>query len=442
MLSRESVDETLAGLGAAHDRIAAAMFTIDSHPGLAYLRGGGLAGLTQTRWDALRPEIDLLWAHFTVLGELLERARGIRGQRRPDDDDWATLRLLCTEPVVALDAAGLPTEGGPNPAATRLRLWDLATQLERRCATVTGHLAEVDSAWSVTAGRYAPLTQEVDALLVQAGSVGLDELAEPLSAALAEAGRTDLSDPLRAAPGGRLSPEAQGRLDELTRRQAALRDRVAALVGIRDAYPRRVAELRALIDQVAAAEQVLGEAYARATEKIADTGLPPRPATVGVLRARLADLDRQFHASNWAQLADDAATLERSASRARERAGELRQLADELVGRRDELRGRLEAYRAKAAGLGYAEHDELTAVHGRARELLYTAPCDLRAATRAVFAYQQALAALPRVAQAAGPGRGAAPDAAEPGWSATGPGRGAAPDAAEPDRSKRRDVDD
>jgi hypothetical protein len=60
------------------------------------------------------------------------------------------------------------------------------------------------------------------------------------------------------------------------------------------------------------------------------------------------------------------------------------------------LRGRLEAYRAKAARLGYAEHEELTAVHGRARELLYTAPCDLRAATRAVFAYQQALAALPR----------------------------------------------
>src|SRR5438552_9793770 len=107
-MSREAVDETLAGLGAAHDRIAAAMFTIDSHPGLGFLRGGGLSGLTRDRWDVLRPEVDLLWAHFAVLGDLLERARGIRGQRRPDDADWATLRLLCAEPVVGLDAAGVP----------------------------------------------------------------------------------------------------------------------------------------------------------------------------------------------------------------------------------------------------------------------------------------------------------------------------------------------
>ena len=56
-MSREAVDETLAGLGAAHDRIAAAMFTVDSHPALAYLRGGGLSGLTETRWAALQPEV-------------------------------------------------------------------------------------------------------------------------------------------------------------------------------------------------------------------------------------------------------------------------------------------------------------------------------------------------------------------------------------------------
>src|SRR5438270_13491102 len=87
-MNRESVDETLAGLGAAHDRIAAAMFTIDSHPALAYLRGGGLSGLTETRWAALQPEVDRLWAQFAVLGDLLERARGLRVQRRPDDADW------------------------------------------------------------------------------------------------------------------------------------------------------------------------------------------------------------------------------------------------------------------------------------------------------------------------------------------------------------------
>jgi len=391
-MRREAVDETLAGLGAAHDRIAAAMFAIDNHPGLAYLRGGGLGGLTKTRWATLGPEVDLLWAHFAVLGDLLERARSIRSQRRPDDDDWNALRLICSEPVVGLDKAGLPVESAPT---TRVRLWDLAAQLERRCASVTGLLSDVDSAWSVVAGRYAPLTQEIDALVAQARSVGLSAQADPLATALTDAARTDLGDPLSAAPGGRLSTGTQERLDRLVARLGALRERVGALVGIRDAYPRRIAELGALIEQVGAAEQRVAEAYARVTGKIADTGLPPAPHAAGVLQARLTRLDRTYHQARWAQLADDVAALERTATQARQRSDELREAADGLLARRDELRGRLDAYRAKAARLGYAEHDGLTALHTRARELLYTAPCDLRAATRAVFAYQQALAALP-----------------------------------------------
>jgi hypothetical protein len=391
-MSREAVDESLAGLGAAHDRIAAAMFAVDSHPGLAYLRGGGLGGQTKTRWATLQPEVDLLWALFAVLGEMLERARGIRGQRRPDDSDWDALRLICGQPVVGLDTAGMPTEQAPT---TRVRLWDLAAQLERRCATVTGLLSDVDSSFSAVAGRYTSLTQEIDALVAQATAVGLGAQARPLADALADAARADLGDPLSAAPRGRLSPGTQSRLDQLATRRTALRDRVAALVGIRDAYPARIAELRALIEQVGIAERQVVEAYLRVGDKIAGGALPPAPHAAGVLQARLAGLERHRQQQRWAQLADDVAGLERAATRARQRADELREAADGLLARRDELRGRLDAYRAKAGRLGYAEHDGLTVLYLRARELLYTAPCDLRAATRAVFAYQQHLAALP-----------------------------------------------
>lgn len=392
-MSRDAVDETLAGLGAAHDRIAAAMFAVDSHPGLSFLRGGGLAGTTRSRWVSIAPEIDLLWAQFAVLGDLLERARSLRTQRRPDEDDWALLRQLCGEPVVGLDAAGLPTDAGQP--ATRLRLWDLAAQLERRCATVTGLLSDVDSAFAAVAARYAPLTEAVDRLVAQAATVELSELAAPLSTALAEAAHIDLSDPLNAAPGGRLAAPTQQRLTDLGTRLETVRERVAALLAVRDGYPGRVAELGALVDAVGSAERELAQAYARTVEKIADPGLPPLPDSVGVLRVRLTDLDALRRESRWEQLTDDAGTLERSARRAAERVGELRTAADGLLARRDELRGRLDAYRAKAARLGYAEHEELTVAYAKARELLYTAPCDLRAATRAVFAYQQALAALP-----------------------------------------------
>jgi hypothetical protein len=62
-----------------------------------------------------------------------------------------------------------------------------------------------------------------------------------------------------------------------------------------------------------------------------------------------------------------------------------------LLDRRAELRGRLEAYRAKATGRGHAEDPELGALHRRARDVLFTAPCDLRAATVAVAHYQRAV---------------------------------------------------
>jgi len=62
-----------------------------------------------------------------------------------------------------------------------------------------------------------------------------------------------------------------------------------------------------------------------------------------------------------------------------------------LLDRRAELRGRLEAYRAKATGRGHAEDTELVALHRRAHDVLFTAPCDLRAATLAVTRYQRAV---------------------------------------------------
>lgn len=63
------------------------------------------------------------------------------------------------------------------------------------------------------------------------------------------------------------------------------------------------------------------------------------------------------------------------------------------VVRRAELRGRSDAYRAKAAGRGFAEDAGLAELHRRARDVLSGVPCDLNAGTVAVRRYQRAVLA-------------------------------------------------
>jgi hypothetical protein len=64
-----------------------------------------------------------------------------------------------------------------------------------------------------------------------------------------------------------------------------------------------------------------------------------------------------------------------------------------LLAERNELRGRLDAYRAKALRRGLGESGDLWSLADAARDVLYTAPCDLAAARAAVNAYQDALTA-------------------------------------------------
>jgi hypothetical protein len=111
----------------------------------------------------------------------------------------------------------------------------------------------------------------------------------------------------------------------------------------------------------------------------------------------VAELDRlreraEADPALWRQLATEVSTVEAAVARARVEADQRRALADGLIARRDELRGRLEAYRAKASARGRAEDERLADLFTHAHQLLYTAPCDLRAATRAVHAYQSGLA--------------------------------------------------
>jgi hypothetical protein len=101
-------------------------------------------------------------------------------------------------------------------------------------------------------------------------------------------------------------------------------------------------------------------------------------------------------AGRWTRLASELDVIGKQAAAVTRQCKEAEQAAADLVGQRNEMRGLLDSYRAMAGGLGAAENAELDAVYQQAKQLLWTAPCDLEAATAAVNGYQQAVLRLRR----------------------------------------------
>ena len=106
---------------------------------------------------------------------------------------------------------------------------------------------------------------------------------------------------------------------------------------------------------------------------------------------RLAAARELCQRGDWRQLATELTALERDADTTLQRART--ELADSSRPRQEraELRGRLGAYRAKAAALGRIEDLGLEQLYQRARDLLWSAPCDLAVAAAVVAEYQNAV---------------------------------------------------
>ena len=133
----------------------------------------------------------------------------------------------------------------------------------------------------------------------------------------------------------------------------------------------------------------------RAHELVVTAPFDPPPDRLPALRSALETLNsgRMADQEGWDGRVRALADLEAAVDGA---AGEVRAahaLAAGLLERRAELRGRFEAYRAKAARLGLAELPELWSPAREAERLLWSRPCDLAAATRALNAYRRTLAA-------------------------------------------------
>ena len=381
------IDAALARLGAEQDRIGDALIELDGHFGRKLLDGAALSGTTKDRWRAAREQITLLWTHFDAYRTVLDQARDERARWLPDP---AKLTDLLTGPAVTLAGPPLPPEArrltGPAHIERLVGLDELVAEMDTAFTCVVTVLAAADRVWSELGPRIEgclrdlraaeQLSREFQGVDVRLG--GLANAARELSA---------LRERMRADP---LSLSDGAGITRLASEIAEVRAEVEALAALRDTASRRLAQVGALLREIAGVRAEMATACGVVLAKVADGQLPE--PTVG------PPLDQRWRAAGelraqgrWGRLLAVLGELERAApdelARARAELADLRRPLDE----RAELRGRLDAYRAKATRQGNGEARDLEQRYERARRLLWAAPCDLAEAATAVASYQRAV---------------------------------------------------
>jgi hypothetical protein len=398
-LTREQAQAAVAAAVAQRDTIQANLLALDGRFGQRLLAGASLAGQTRKRWDAATAALTRLWEIFTAYAAVVDRAAETLAHARRPAPGLAEVTALLTGASVRLT----PTA---SPAAQRdltgtgevaLTLDAAVRDMKDAFAGVADVVAAAESVWNELADQLQDVADQLSEARRQTSGLADDPLNGALGVAEADLARLREvlnSDPLALysqAPGhgGQVDTAALGRLRE---QAAAVASRAAELGRLRADADTRITVAATAVSAAQAAWQDAMTAREQATVKIAAV-LPPVPDVAG-LADRLAALDGLKAAGRWSRLSLELDVIERQTATATAHCRDAEKDAVALLDQRDELRGRLDAYRARAARLGAIEDTDLEAEYERARELLWTAPCDLPAAADAVTGYQQAVLAL------------------------------------------------
>lgn len=401
VLSREEVDRALARLGAEHEAIESSLLALQDHAGRRLLEGAELTGVTRERWARAERTVSRLWAYFDTCTEALNAARELRARRRnPTRDDLVQLSTL-------LDGEKLVVGGdtGGDRTVERLSWAELVERMNTGYAEVLDVVAAADAVWSALPARIDLLSAELHRLSELAHSVGVRPGAHPAGDELRRVTRDltalraeVIADPLAfwipdggsSAPGGG-RPDTT-RYDEAARALDDIRREVEAVIGVRRDAEERLVRLR---DTLSRADRTLAEARAARGEVLAKIAASEVPAVNGpatALHEQLATAAEYRRRAQWHRLSPLLDALEQRAEEELQRARDSLSAVTAPLAVRAELRGRLDAYRARAERLGRADEPLLAERYDVARRLLWTAPCDLRAAEHAVRRYQEAAA--------------------------------------------------
>jgi hypothetical protein len=392
-MNREEIDRTLRRLKGERERITKVLLELEAHQGYQMLKGTPLTGATQRYWVDIDGRMATLWKLFDAHGKVLDEAEELRARHpKPGQVQLAELTRLLTGTSVELVSEEIPLEERTllGPTGEWLSLHGVVERMTPMYEQTAGMVATVDEVWSALLTRLGEVEEAARAVEALHASLGVREPdAERVSGRLLGVREAVRADPLSLSSGGRADTT---RIEEIGRELAAQRGRLEDAVRIRDEHDERVRGIEATIALVEAAEHEAVEAKDQVLAKIASPALPELPVLAAPLRDRLAALGALRGDGRWLELATRAAELEQAAATALERARQTTGLITGLLDRRDELRGRLDAYQAKAGRLGLAEETDLTDLHQRAHDLLWTSPCDLRQATVTLADYQRAIA--------------------------------------------------
>ncbi|GHA69643.1 hypothetical protein ACIQRS_11290 [Streptomyces termitum] len=402
VMDRDEVDRALARLGAEHKAVEDSLLALQDHAGRRLLEGAELTGTTRERWAAAERTITLLWNCFDAYTAALREVREIRSRRKwPGREELAELTDRLRGDVVHVPGGA----GEEALLAERFTLDGLVRRMNGLYAASLDVVVTADAVWSALPARIDLLAAELGRTRSLAHSVGVrpgehpagDEL-ESITAELTVLRASVITDPLAfwrpaegsSAPGG-------GRPDTLRYDRAALaledvRREIEAVLAVRQDAEERLLRLR---DVLSRADRTLAEARVARGEVLAKIAASEVPAVSGpptALQERLqAAADHRRHA-RWHRLSPLLDALEREAEEELLRARDSLTAVTAPLAVRAELRGRLDAYRAKATRLGGAGDPVLTERYDTARRMLWSAPCDLRAAEQAVLRYQRAVA--------------------------------------------------
>ena len=397
MLTPQQAASAVAAAVAERDTIQQNLLDLDGSFGKRLLSGAELTGETRRRWETATADVTRLWEIFTAYSAVVDRAaQMLPGARRAAARVLADITAIFNAPSVRLPGGSSAVAQGniTGTAEEDVSMAAAVREMRRLFAAVADVINPAGTVWNALADQLQQVTTELGAARERAGGIEDDVLAGALAVAeadLAQLREVVNRDPLALWHGGQVDT---ARLDRLHERAAIAVARAAELAALRADADQRIAIVTAAVTAAREAWQDAMAAREQAAAKIAsDTAEPP---DVHGLAQRLSGLADLRAAGRWSRLAAELDQLEDQAAAAARGCREVQSQAAALLDRREELRGLLGAYQAKAARVGGAEDSMLDYRYDRARNLLWTAPCDLSAAADAVTGYQQAVLALER----------------------------------------------